>query len=97
MSRRKVKTFDRHDFLGGIISALEQQVARHAEPSTACATLLGELSVAFDEFKQGITTLHAAGQLAAVEIVTQDIERCMRRAVRLAAEHGTTTGEATRG
>lgn len=34
-----------------------------------------------------VITLHKAGQTAAVDIVVEDIERCMRRAARLAAEH----------
>jgi hypothetical protein len=98
MSRRKKDMFDPHTSLSELISGLEKENGHRidGEPGAACAAILSQARQAFGEFEHAVVKLHASGQTVAVEIIVGDIERCMRRAVRLAGEHGSTnTGEAS--
>jgi hypothetical protein len=89
--RGRSREFDPVKSLNELVSAMDRQLK--GGPGAECEAILSQLRDSFSEFERAVTALHAAGQLAAVDIVTQDIERCMRRAIRLAGEYGgTNTG-----
>jgi hypothetical protein len=97
--RKRSHDFDPVKSINELISNLEKMAGHHVdgEPGAAGEAILSQARDAFGKFERAVAALHSAGQTAAIEIVLSDIERCVRRAIRLAAEHGTTTGEAPRG
>ena len=84
--KKKGRDFDPAQSLAELVNAMERQL--DGGPSAECEAILSQVRDSFGEFERAVTALHAAGQTAAVEIITQDIERCVRRAVRTAADHG---------
>jgi hypothetical protein len=84
--KKRVREFDPHASLNELIAALAAQMP--VEPGADCQRLIEQLREAFGEFERSVAVLHECGQTAAVKIIADDIERCMRRAVRLAREHG---------
>lgn len=88
--RKRGHDFDPVKSINELISNLEKMAGHHVdgEPGAACEAILSRARDAFGKFERAVADLHAAGQTAAVEIIVGDIERCVRRAVRTAADYG---------
>jgi len=92
---KKKNAFDPVASLNELIADLQAKtgIRIDGEPGGECQSILGHLRESFSAFEVAVVKLHECGQTAAVEIILSDIERCMRRAIRLAGEYGgTTTG-----
>jgi len=66
--RKHSGDFDPTASLNELISALEQKTGFRigGEPSTAWAAILPQVHESFGKFERAVTSLHAAGQVAAV-------------------------------
>jgi hypothetical protein len=88
MKRKGNRGFDPGASINELIAGLEKKtgIPVDGNPGAAFEAIVSTAREAFGEFERAVVKLHAAGQTVAVEIIVGDIERCMRRAIRLAGE-----------